>query len=185
MYNDISFVKKYLEETANRDGLLLVNILRTYLPVGMSVLEIGMGPSQDLDLLKIDYVATGSDNSDPFLDLYFRKHPNADIIKLDARTLETERRFCCVYSNKVLSHLNSEELNLSLYNQKYVLEGPKYAMHSFWLGDNDVDQTNGVLTYKWEKSRLLDMLNKKFTVIEEIIYDEIDTEDSIFVILQD
>ena len=45
-----------------------------------------------------------------FVDKYKKENPEADLLKLDAVTLTTNKMFDCIYSNKVLHHLTREDL---------------------------------------------------------------------------
>ena len=130
-------VHDYIRMAEGYDGSELIGILEDYLPPGSSVLELGMGPGKDLDLLAESFRATGSDISRVFLDLYRRKHPDADLLQLDAVTLETDRKFDCLYSNKVLIHLRKDELAESLIRQREALNDDGILFHSFWWGDRE------------------------------------------------
>ncbi len=48
----------------------LLKVLKNYVEKDSKVLELGMGPGKDLDLLSNSYIATGSDSSKVFLELY-------------------------------------------------------------------------------------------------------------------
>ncbi|MCH9659234.1 class I SAM-dependent methyltransferase [archaeon] len=100
------------------DGAELIKILQKYLPKSSTVLEIGIGPGKDMDILKKSYTVTGSDNSQIFLDKYKEKYQNVDLLPLDAVTTKTDRKFDCIYSNKVLHHLTKKYLRESLQRQK-------------------------------------------------------------------
>ena len=63
-------VRQYLEMAEGYDGRDLVATFEAHLPAGSSVLELGMGPGKDLDLLRSSFEVTGSDASKAFLDLY-------------------------------------------------------------------------------------------------------------------
>ena len=56
-------VETYIEMAAGYDGRKLIAILRQHLPAGSTVLELGMGPGVDLDLLAETYTVAGSDSS--------------------------------------------------------------------------------------------------------------------------
>ena len=71
------------------DGSELNKILEKYLPEKSSVLEIGMGPGKDLDILSKTYAVTGSDNSVINLGLFLPQnfpaiHPKSNIAKIMA-----------------------------------------------------------------------------------------------------
>ena len=130
-FDDPHHVREYVKMAEGYDGAQLVEVLTDHLPAGSAVLELGMGPGKDLVLLEQHYRVTGSDSSQAFLDLYREAHPDGDLMLLDARTLETERRFDCLYSNKVLQHLTREELGRSFDRQTQVLESGGLVLHSF------------------------------------------------------
>jgi ubiquinone/menaquinone biosynthesis C-methylase UbiE len=67
-YDEIDNVREYIEMAEGYDGRELIEVLKQYLPKGASILELGMGPGKDLDLLSQTYQVTGSDNSQVFLD---------------------------------------------------------------------------------------------------------------------
>ena len=127
-------IKEYIEMAEGFDGAQLIDVLRGYLPPGSTVLELGMGPGVDLDILSGTWTATGSDYSQVFLDRYRKLHPDADLLLLDATTLKTGRRFDCIYSNKVLHHLTRDELRTSLQAQVGLLNDDGLAMHSLLVG---------------------------------------------------
>jgi len=95
--------------------------LREYLPDGTSILELGMGPGVDLDILSEVYQASGSDLSPLFLDRYSVRHPGTDLLLLDAINIETDRTFDAIYSNKVLHYLSKSKLVESLLRQHEML----------------------------------------------------------------
>ena len=117
-YDDEETALQYIAMADGFDGRELVEVLREHLRDGASVLEIGMGPGVDLQLLSEHFLATGSDNSQFFVDRFRKLHPDLDLLLLDAVKLDTERTFDCIYSNKVLHHLTSEQLAQSLGRQK-------------------------------------------------------------------
>ena len=111
-------IEQYIKMAEGYDGAELIKILQKFLRADSTVLELGMGPGKDMDILEKSYVVTGSDNSQVFLDKYKEKHQDADLLLLDAVTLKTGRKFDCVYSNKVLHHLTKEDLRKSIQRQK-------------------------------------------------------------------
>ena len=56
-------VKEYISMCEGYDGEELINILRNNLAEGSTILELGMGPGKDLDILQKYYKMTGSDYS--------------------------------------------------------------------------------------------------------------------------
>ena len=174
-------VMEYIKMAEGYDGRELIEILKKHLPTGSTVLELGMGPGVDLDILKSDYTVTGSDYSKVFLDLYKKKHPNADLILLDAITMNTHRKFDCIYSNKVLVHLTRQDLKKSLERQLEVLNSGGIVYHSFWKGDRTEDM-HGVHFEYYTESYLTELFNNNYELLDVQVYEEMDEDDSIYVI---
>ncbi len=51
-FNDKEKVSQYIEMAQGFDGKELIGILKKHLKEGSTVLELGMGPGKDLDILK-------------------------------------------------------------------------------------------------------------------------------------
>ena len=119
---------------ATMDGDLVAK-LGEYLPAGSTVLELGMGPGKDLALLREHFQATGSDSSPIFVERYRAAFPAADVLLLDVVTMETDRRFDAIYSNKVLYHLSRQRLAQSFQRQAAILNTSGILLHSFWVGE--------------------------------------------------
>ena len=175
-------VNEYLKMAEGYDGAELIKILQEHLPEKSTVLELGMGPGKDLDILSKTFTVTGSDNSQIFLDRYKKHNPNADVLKLDAVTLSTNRNFDCIYSNKVLHHLTREDLRKSFQRQKEILNLNGIAFHSFWRGDKD-ENFDGLLFTKYQIDGLKDIIGDNFNIQSIKIYTEIEKDDSIYVVL--
>ena len=173
----------YIRMTKGYDGEELVYKLEKHLKPGSTVLELGMGPGKDFDLLKKKYTATGSDSSQVFLDLYRETHPTEDIIKLDAVTLTTDRQFDCIYSNKVLHHLTKTELAKSFHRQLKVLNSGGIIFHTFWKGDGE-ETFSGLLFTYYNIDTLLDIVPKEFKLLEGSFYKEMKKNDSIVVVMR-
>jgi len=176
-------VEQYIKMAEGYDGAELIRILQKYLPANSTVLELGTGPGKDLDILKKSYTVTGSDNSQVFLDKYREKHQDADLLLLDAVTVKTERRFDCIYSNKVLHHLTKEDLVKSLQRQKEILNPNGIVFHSFWKGSKTEDIEGLLFTY-YEMNDLKKMTESNFDVLTIETYAEMEKDDSIYVILR-
>jgi cyclopropane fatty-acyl-phospholipid synthase-like methyltransferase len=180
-FDDESTVHKYIEMAQGYDGRGLIDILRKYLQEGYSVLEIGMGPGKDLDILRRYYNATGSDSSQIFLDLYRKNNRDTDLLLLDARTLDTDCTFDCIYSNKVLHHLTKIELKESLKRQRYLLTPRGLIFHSFWEGDR-IEEMHGLRFVYYRKDVLAEIFEECYDLLEIETYTEIEENDSIYVV---
>ncbi|MBI9103049.1 MAG: class I SAM-dependent methyltransferase [Spirochaetales bacterium] len=176
-------VEEYMRMADGYDGKELIEKLQKYLPSGKNVLEIGMGPGVDLDLLSNNYEVTGSDLSLVFIDLYREKHPEADLLLLDAVKLSTSRTFDCLYSNKVLHHLTGEQLEDSFLNQMKILEPGGLVLHSFWYGEGSEKIEDLLFTY-YKPDDILRLIPDDFELLEMERYTEFEKEDSFYIILK-
>ena len=176
-------VNEYIKMAEGYDGKELIKILENYLPKGSTVLELGMGPGKDLDILAENYEVTGSDNSGIFLEKYKEKNPKADLILLDAVTINTDRKFDGIYSNKVLHHLTTEDLKTSLKNQKNILNPQGVLFHSFWKG-NKIEEMEGLLFVYYELETLKGIFEPDFEILAMETYSELEKDDSVYVILK-
>lgn len=182
-YSDPNKVKQYIQMAEGYDGKELIARFRKHLAKGCTVLELGMGPGKDLDMLAKDYQVTGSDLSTVFLDLYRKEHKDADLLQLDAVSLQTEREWQGIYSNKVLHHLSKKELSRSLLRQRELIELHGIALHSFWKG-SEVEEYEGLKAYQYEQGDLVGVVPEGFRILELSVYSEMDPDDSLCLILQ-
>ena len=174
-------VTEYMKLAEGYNGKELINKLKTYVPIGKSILEIGMGPGTDLNILKRNYNVTGSDNSQVFLDRYKLKHKNTKLLKLNAVTLKTKAKFDCIYSNKVLHHLTKSNLLKSLKRQYDLLKKNGIIMHSFWKG-NKQEKFNDLLFTYYCVGQIAKIFEDLFNILEIVVYKEMKKEDSIYII---
>lgn len=183
-YDDEKNAREYIESREDFDGGFLIEFLKKYLKPNSTVLELGMGAGKDFDILSKTFQATGSDYSQIFLDIYREKKPNADLLLLDAVTLETDRKFDCIFSNKVLHHLSPDDLKKSFKRQKEILNKNGIIFHTFWYGEKrEKFQDLNFIQYKL--SKLWEMTNGDFRFIEAGGYTELIKADSIYLVLQE
>ena len=180
-YDDRETANQYIKMAEGFDGQALVNVLREQLPAGASVLELGMGPGVDLDLLSEHFKAVGSDISQFFLHRYREKNPGADLICLDAVELRTDRVFDGIYSNKVLHHLSLDELSQSVRRQRDLLNSNSLILHSFWRGEGEEEHHRLRFVYQTEES-LRAIFGEVFNVIEIVTYEELEHSDSLYLL---
>jgi SAM-dependent methyltransferase len=187
-YHTQKSVDEYIDMAEGHDGRELIEVLKKHLPPDATVLELGMGPGKDLGLLGECFQATGSDISPVFLERYRAAHRDADLLLLDAATLDTKRRFDAMYSNKVLMHLTREELRASLRRQAEVLNEGGLLLHSFWYGDQEEDYDGLLFVYYTEASFAAligrDDPGPAFEIVEAERYAEMDEGDSIYFVLR-
>lgn len=183
-YNDEKNVAAYIEMADGYIGHALINTLEQYIPDGSTVLELGMGPGTDLLLLAQYYRVTGSDFAEPFLQRFRRQHPDIDLMLLDAVTLETNRTFDAIYSNKVLYHLTPAELRQSFTEQLRLLKPGGIALHSFWYGEKPSEEMNELHFEYHTYDTLRDLIDPRFSLQEVGRYGEIEPDDSLFIVLK-
>jgi SAM-dependent methyltransferase len=176
-------VNDYLQMADGYDGMEIIQHLKNYLVPGSTILELGMGPGKDLDILRKNYVVTGSDNSPIFLDMYRKNNPDADLLLLDAEIIQTDRKFNCIYSNKVLHHLTREQLKNSFKNQWAALNPGGILCHSFWYGDTEFTHKGVYIVYYTPES-IMDYYTQNFDSLEQIRYKELEENDSFVLILK-
>lgn len=174
-------VKEYIAMCEGYDGEELINIFRKNLAEGATVLEIGMGPGKDLDILQRYYKTTGSDYSEIFLNTYKETNPHVDLLLLDAVKMDVAKKFQGIYSNKVLQHLSREELRESIEKQNNVLIKPGIMFHSFWYGDKE-EEMQGLKFAYYNEVSLREIFSKDFEIIEMKRYSEMEDQDSIYVV---
>ncbi|MEM7531632.1 MAG: class I SAM-dependent methyltransferase [Chloroflexota bacterium] len=186
-YDDSKNVDAYIEMAEGYDGRELIDKLGPYLPEGSTVLELGMGPGKDMDILLTKYQVTGSDRSQIFVDRYRQTHPEADLLVLDVTALDalatSGRTFDCIYSNKVLHHLTRDELIDSLAQQHALLNDGGLLCHAFWYGDGVQDIHGMLFTYYTED----DFETLRGTDFEIVLLErakEMEDGDTVYVILR-
>jgi len=182
-YDEEKTAREYIAMADGYDGRELIAAMSEHVPQGARVLEIGMGPGKDLDILGQNYRVTGSDSSRFFVDLYRQAHRHADLLILDAVTLDTDRKFDCIYSNKVLHHLSQDELQRSLERQHRLLNDGGHAMHSFWKGDR-VEEMHGLKFFYRTEAQLRSSFEPLYDLIGVVAYEELEPDDSIYVLAQ-
>jgi trans-aconitate methyltransferase len=180
-YHSEKGVLDYVKMAEGYDGGKLVDLLVTHLDANASVLELGMGPGVDLDLLAEHFDVTGSDFSQLFVDRYKKLHPNAKLLQLDAISLNTEQVFNGIYSNKVLHHLEDEELGKSILRQHDILSPNGLVMHSFWYGDSTEEHAGMKFHFRNEEF-LENVFSAGFETLQMTRYTEMEDDDSIFIL---
>jgi len=182
-WDDEKNVREYIKMSEGYEGKELIEILKTHLPAGSTVLELGMGEGKDLDILSEIFKETGTDISSLFVDLYKKKHEDADVFVLDARELDTNRIFDCIYSNKVLQHLTKSEFKTSLKKQKDLLNENGILFHSLWRGDKE-EKYGDLLFVYYSKESLINLVENDYEIVEIKTYKETHDDDSLYIILK-
>ena len=176
-FDDEKNVEEYIKMAEGYDGRAFIHILRAHLEDNATILELGMGPGKDVELLSKYFRTTGSDNSKIFLDRFRAMYPDADLLWLDAVSIDTERRFDCIYSNKVLQHLSKSQLEESFRNQAKTLKRGGIAFHTFWYGDSEEDHSGLRFIYYIPES-LRNLIGNEFEEVMVSMYTEMEEDDS-------
>ncbi|MGB3185762.1 MAG: class I SAM-dependent methyltransferase [Ornithinimicrobium sp.] len=182
LYDTTRGVEDYAVMAEGYDGRTHIERLNQLLPPGSAVLELGMGPGVDLDMLARTFTATGSDRSQAFLDRYARIRPETELLRLDAVTLDTDRHFDAIYSNKVLHHLTRDELITSLERQARLLRPGGLLLHGIWAGMT-TETHEGLHDQRYTPDTLRTALPASLALIECDFYQEMTHNDSLRVLL--
>ncbi len=100
---------------------------------------------------------------------------------MDAGTLEIDREFGGIYSNKVMHHLPDDELSNSVKRQAELLLSGGIVCHSFWKGEGSEVFKGLFVNYHSEKS-LRKVFGGDFEVISLESYAEFEDGDSLVLI---
>jgi trans-aconitate methyltransferase len=174
-------VENYIQMAEGYNGNVIITKLTKFLPPDSTLLEIGIGPGTDLQLLGEYYQVTGSDYSEIFIKRYQKQHPDSNLLVLDAITLETDQSYQGLYSNKVLIHLTREDLKKSILRQAEILESGGIICHSFWLGETE-ETYEGLLFVNYKAEHLQILFQESFDIIKIETYQEIEPDDSLYII---
>lgn len=180
-YKTKESVLEYVEMAKNINGAEIIEKLKPYLNEKSQILELGSGPGSDWEIFNQDYQIIGSDYSQEFLNHLKRKYPEGSFIALDAITMQLDKVFDAIYSNKVLQHLTDDDLKISIDRQYKILNTNGIICHSFWKGEGSEIFKGLLVNYQNEQS-LKEMLSEKFTILHIETYKEFDDGDSIFLI---
>ena len=182
-FDDAKNVEDYIKMAEGYDGRDLIEVLKTYLESGSTVLELGMGPGTDFEILREAYQVTGSDSSFVFVERYRERDASADLVLLDAVTMDIDRRFDGIYSNKVLHHLTRDDLRASFVRQAEVLNDDGILCHAFWYGKSEETHHDLRFTY-YTEATLADVIGDGYEMLASKRYTEMEEEDSLLVILK-
>ena len=180
-YKTKESVEEYIRMAEDVDSKLLIEELQQVLPPESTVLELGSGPGTDWNILSDSYNTIGSDNSTEFLNHLIQSNPKGTFLELDAITIETDLTFDGIYSNKVMHHLNDNELLLSVNRQNDLLNPNGIICHSFWKGEGS-EIFKGLFVNYHGESRLKDFFGDYFEILSIKSYKEFEDDDSLLLI---
>lgn len=180
-YNTKESVDEYIKLALDHDGKQIIIQLKEFLPAGSDLLEIGSGPGTGWKILSEFYKVLGSDFSQEFLKHLRVSYPGGEFREMDATTLETDRTFDGIYSNKVLHHLEDEALEASIKRQSEVLNPGGIVCHTFWNGE-DSEVYNDLFVNYHSDTGIRTLFEEHFDLLLIQFYKEFEKGDSILYI---
>lgn len=180
-YDDAKSVEHYIKMCEAFDNDWVIGKLQTFLKPGSSLIELGMGPGNDLNRLKELYQVLGTDKSKVFLERYHKAYPKVPVMELDAVHPDLSQTFDCVYSNKVLQHLTEEAFMESIENQCRLLNTGGILFHTLWYGEGE--QRCGELLFRnYTETSLVTAFQQFYEVVHYERYMEAEEMDSILIV---
>jgi len=180
-YNTKESVEEYIKLALDHDGKQIIVRFKEFLPAGSDLLEIGSGPGTGWKILSEFYNVVGSDYSQEFLKHLRASYPDGEFIELDAATLDTDRTFDGIYSNKVLHHLEDEALEASIKRQFEILNPGGLVCHTFWKGE-DFEIYNDLFVNYHTDTGISILFKDRFDPLLLKFYKEFEEGDSILYI---
>ncbi|MFK7970618.1 MAG: trans-aconitate 2-methyltransferase [Bacteroidia bacterium] len=180
-YHTEASVEEYIRAVEGFSGEALIEKLKHVLPVEATVLEFGSGPGTDWKILSESYTVTGSDYSSTFVNHLQTKNPQGKFLQLNASTVQTDKQFDSIYSNKVLHHLTDEELTSSIKRQHEILNPEGVICHSFWKGEGS-EVFKGLFVNYHDEAALTKAFEAHFEIIALELYAEFEDSDSLLFI---
>ena len=180
-YKSKETVDVYLKAAADVNSKPLIEKLKGFLSAGSTLLELGSGPGTDWQILNETYNVTGSDNSDEFLNHLKNENPEGRFLNIDAVTINAEESYDGIYSNKVLHHLEDDELNRSIASQLEILNPNGIVCHSFWKGEG-TDMFSAMFVNYHTDSEIRALLEPHFEILFLEEYKEFEDDDSLLLI---
>ncbi len=180
-YKTKESVEEYISLSQDVNGGELIKKLKNFLPSNSTLLEIGSGPGTDWRILNKDFKVTGSDSSKDFLSHLKSKNPNGTFIELDAVTLNSPETFDGIYSNKVLHHLDDNELIDSIKKQFDIVNSDGIICHSFWKGEGS-EVFKGMFVNYHTEAELKELFEPYFDILLLESYAEFEEGDSLLLI---
>ena len=177
-------VDLYNEMARNYASDFLVKRVREYLPDHSTLLELGMGPGTDLLALSKFYEVTGSDVSPVFLDDFRSAHPEIEVLEVDAANFFLERKFDCIYSNKVLYHLSVSDFQKSLRLQAKHLNDGGILVMTLWYGAHREELYEGLRFVYYTEQEIRELIPDGLKIETIECYTEMEQNDSLLVVLK-
>ncbi|GJM60697.1 class I SAM-dependent methyltransferase [Persicobacter diffluens] len=180
-YKNEKTAQQYIQMTEGYDPSLMQALFSKWIKTTDTILELGSGPGRDLEWITTNYEVEGSDYSPFFVNLLKEKFPAMPVHQMDATALETDKSYDAIFSNKVLHHLEHDQLAESLQQQWKALKPGGKLLHTFWWGAHEEEIMELKFKY-YEIEDLKILFEEQFEILEIYRYDEIEEKDSIIVV---
>lgn len=181
-YNEEKNVESYISMCEGYDAKDQLELLFETASKGSSLLELGTGPGNDLALLASYYNVVGSDNSLVFLNKLKARFPKNEFLELNASSIKTNKSFDIIYSNKVLHHLDDEEIQISFDRQFQILNSGGYVYHLIWSKIETPEGLEELHFIPRDEAEITELLQSKFEIICIESFGEFEENDSLAVL---
>lgn len=175
--------KEYRNTATGDSNKELIDILENLLPQNSTLLVLGIGSGRDITILSEKYKVTGSDFSKLLLAFFGKSNPNVELLNLDPVELSTDKKFDCVFSNKVLNQMDEEDFSKSLSNQYKLINENGLLVHSFWSGEKE-ENHHGLKWVYYTEEKLKDLIPEEFKIIDIKTYRQNLNYDSLCLVLK-
>jgi cyclopropane fatty-acyl-phospholipid synthase-like methyltransferase len=181
-YHETKNAESYAAMCEGYDAAIQLEMLYKELTDGAVVLELGSGPGNDLELLASHYQVTGSDYSPAFVDILKTRFAEQSILTLDAKTIATTKLFDAIYSNKVLHHLNDDDLAASFCRQAQLLSPGGLVFHLVWRSLEAPQEDNGLIYEARDAATMKTAMGNSFELVESGLFGEFEEGDSLAIL---
>ena len=183
-FQDRDSVDQYTQMMEGYDNTFVIGAVENILPFHATLLELGMGTGLDLVSLSKKYKVVGSDYAPLFI-ADFQEKSNLEVCVLDAIQVDINRKFDCIYSNKVLQHLSPEDFVTSLKNQCNHLNHKGIIFMTLWHGSyrEEYEQDGQLRFVYYDKNSLEKIIPSSLSFQFLLLYSEFEDDDSMAVVL--
>lgn len=163
-FTDLKNVEKFLKRNKSYDGRVAL-ILRSYLKKGASVLNIGLNNGKDYEVLGEWYDVVCIESSKFFIDIYNPERKMMQIYHGDDVKLDFNRKFDCIFTNRLINRFTKDELKESLQNQLDLLEADGKSFHLFYEGEGEL-LLGGVALNLYNQEVLKEIIPSGFEIVK-------------------
>lgn len=146
----------------------IIKVLKNHLPKYKHILELGSKQGEDLEILNGYYEVIASEDEKVKTRYLKDKYLDIRVILIEVVSMDTHKRFECIYSRNLLDELSLEQISISLENQKNVLEGESLIFHIFREEKVSKEEIKKIVTQNYE---IIDSSSKEgnFYILAKLI----------------